>query len=118
MKPKITRVPGNFPTLRATNVFVEFDGGSFLISLQELRAAENYDAAAPIEHLASIEVGRFTISPSTIVWLEQAIAKAKKAYESGMGHPIPDPAKVGDALNAQAAIDSVLNPKPPGDQST
>jgi len=92
---------------------VYFDGGAFSLSLQEMRPAENHDAAAPITHYASVEVGRFTISPATLIWLEQSLAQAKKAYETAMGHQIPDPAKIGDALNADAAINSLLHPPQP-----
>ncbi len=117
LQPKITRVPGQFPTIRASNIFVYFDGGSFGLSLQDMRPAENHDAAAPITHYASVEVGRFTISPATLMLLEQSLGQAKKAYETAMGHTIPDPSKIGDALNADAAIKSLLpQPQPPSSE--
>ena len=71
---KIVRVPGNFPTLRASNVFVGFDGGAFVLSLQDRRPAEPYDAQGPASVLASHEVGRFRLAPSTLVWLKEQIA--------------------------------------------
>jgi hypothetical protein len=111
--PRFVRVPGNFPTLRASNVFVTFDGGSFLLSAHDLRPAEAHDAKESPSVLGSYEVARLALSPATLVWLKQQIAQAEKAYTDALKIPLPDPQAMGDALNAAAALEELSKPRPP-----
>ena len=117
-KPKITRVPLNGPTLRATNIFVSFDGGSFVLSAQDLRPAEPYDAASAPTALGSFEVGRISFSPATMVWLKEQIARAEQTYVDAMKMPLPNPQALGDALNASAALEGLMKPPPTGPSET
>lgn len=116
--PKILRVPGNFPTLRATNIFVDFDGGAFVLSVQELRPAEPYDAQGTAAVLASHEVGRFQLSPATLVWLKEQIARAEITYVTAMKTPLPDPQMMGDALKAAAALENLSKENHRSDRAT
>jgi hypothetical protein len=83
-KPQISRVPLNAPTLRATNIFVTFDGGAFVMSAQDLRATEPWDANGQPTVLGSFEVSRISFAPATFVWLKQQMEVAEKAYNDAM----------------------------------
>jgi hypothetical protein len=105
----LIRVPGNFPTLRCTTVRVTFEGGLFVLSLEDMRAISNAPIDQQPSDVGAFEVGRFALSPVTLQWLEQAIAQARTAYERAMGHPLPDPARLQDALNADAIAEDLRN---------
>ncbi len=102
-------LPG--PTIRASQSAVTFDGGSFQLVLGEQRPA--FGPAGPrIEALA--EVGRFSLPPAALYWLRMNIENAIKAYESMMGHPLPDPTKfMANAIDSQT--NDLLSPPPPKD---
>ena len=111
--PKIFRVPGQFPTVRANTFQIIFDGGSFLLSAEELRPGEAHDAAAPAPTLGAYEVARLAISPASLVWLKRHIETAERAYEDAMKAPMPQPEALGDALNATAALNELKKPPKP-----
>jgi hypothetical protein len=109
-KPRISRIPLNAPTLRATNIFVTFDGGSFVMSAQDLRATEPWDASGQATVLGSFEVSRIAFSAATFVWLKQQMETAEKAYRDAMKIELPDPKKIVDSLKAAAAIEQITKP--------
>lgn len=116
-QPKLVRVPGNFPTLRASNVLVTFDGGAFVLSVLDLRPGEPYDAQGQPTILAAHEVGRYQLAPATLVWLKEQVAQAEAAYADAMKMPLPDPQAIGDALKAAGAIENLSKREPPAGPS-
>jgi hypothetical protein len=81
------------PTTRVTSVLCELDGGSFVLTLAELRpvqpwTAENRFAGAT----GFVEVGRFALSPIAFSNLKDALAQAEASYVKVLG-PLPDAKK-------------------------
>ena len=103
-------VPLKAPTFRANQSSVAFDMGAFVVSLMENRPLAPNDGAPSSNHL--VEVGRFAMPPGWLLWLRENINNAIAEYERAIGHPLPDPAKMGANL-ASSAAESLLKP-PPG----
>lgn len=78
-------IAGDFPTVRATDAQIRFDGGLFVLSLSERR-----DSRDEVMH----EVGRYALSPIALAFFERQIYKARAAYERFMAVGFPDPSDV------------------------
>jgi hypothetical protein len=101
-------VPLDAPTVRANQSAVFVDGGSFAVNLYENRPDPRVIGPAQIQ---LVEVGRYAMSPMSVFWLRRNLDDAIAQYEKIMGHPLPDPTKIGGALASEAA-ENILRPPP------
>lgn len=90
------------PTIRATSVLCESDGGSFTLVLAELRPWEPYTPETRFAGASAyVEVGRFVLSPVAFQHLKKTIEEAE-AHHVAVHGPLPELAdfykKVSEAL--------------------
>jgi hypothetical protein len=94
LKKKVRSIPQHIPdpskpTVRATAVQCEVDGGAFLLVLSDFRPTAPYVAAEPLtryeDNSAFIEMGRFALSPVTFCYLKQAMQAAEDFYRKYFG---------------------------------
>lgn len=98
--PQPPFVPGPFHTIRASHTEVVHLGGTFLLSLSEVRiAADQAGNVGPIK----FENGRFELGPITAMYLAGNLLQALKAYAKTFGDIprevlSPDAPKVTDII--------------------
>lgn len=94
---KLPSLPKNYPTggptIRATTLMCEVDGGAFLLLLSDLRPIAEYAHAERFEGRSGfVEVGRFVLSPMAFLQLKEQMRLAEEYYASHFG-PMPDVAE-------------------------
>lgn len=104
--PGVTIVPFAGATLGATSARVLFNGGAFVVSFSETKF-EPFDPSVGPTSGALVEIAKLLLTPQALVLLRQQIDEAEALYVSAMGHPLPNPGLISDALNAAAAIESI-----------
>jgi hypothetical protein len=94
--------PLNESAIRASGFAAEFDGGSFVLRVFEIRE----DPAARPSLLATkrrnVEIGRFAVSPIALQSLSSALEFARVTYKRAMGHEFPQQEAVLKSLKALA----------------
>jgi hypothetical protein len=89
------------PTTRATSFLCELDGGSFTLTLSELRPVQPWTAENRFSGASGfVEVGRFALSPIAFSNLKDALAQAEASYVKILG-PLPDPKAYYEKIAAE-----------------
>jgi hypothetical protein len=103
--------------LKAAGVTVVYGDEGISGSVRQRDGLDRRRAPPAPTAYASHEIGRFALSPATLVWLKQQIAQAEQSYEDVMKVALPDPKAMGDALKAAAVLDELSKPPPPAGPS-